>query len=61
MAQIPVNTRAVGDPKGDYLLYLEDYVHTFIRKVYLRTLHRGRNVRFLCGGMNLKNREGCIW
>ena len=57
MAQIPVNTRAVGDPKGDYLLYLEDYVHTFIR----RTLHRGRNVRFLCGGMNLKHREGCIW
>lgn len=33
MAQIPVNTRAVGEPKGACLLYIEDYVHTFIRKI----------------------------
>ena len=42
MAQIPVNTRAVGDPKGDYLLYLEDYVHTFIRKVYQEDSTQGK-------------------
>lgn len=34
ITQIPVNTRAVGQPQGAYLLYLEDYVHTFIRKLY---------------------------
>lgn len=32
--EVPVNTRAVGMPGGTYLLYLEDYVHTFIRKLY---------------------------
>ncbi len=34
---IPVNTRTVGDAKniseGIYVLYLEDYVHTFIKKL----------------------------
>lgn len=34
---IPVNTRVVGDAKhifeGIYVLYLEDYVHTFIKKL----------------------------
>lgn len=34
---IPVNTRIVGDAKhiseGIYVLYLEDYVHTFIKKL----------------------------
>lgn len=30
---IPVNTRTIGAPEGIYILYLEDYVHTFIRKV----------------------------
>ena len=34
ITQIPINTRAVGQPQGAYLLYLEDYVHTFIRKLY---------------------------
>ena len=34
ITQIPINTRAVGQPQGSYLLYLEDYVHTFIRKLY---------------------------
>lgn len=32
--EVPVNTRTVGTPGGTYLLYLEDYVHTFIRKLY---------------------------
>ena len=50
MAQIPVNTRAVGDPKGDYLLYLEDYVHTFIRKVYQEDSTQGKKREIsLCG------------
>lgn len=31
--QIPVNTRTVGTPSGIYILYLEDYVHTFINKL----------------------------
>ena len=31
-SQIPVNTRTIGTPEGIYILYLEDYVHTFIKK-----------------------------
>lgn len=31
--EIPVNTRAVGSPIGMNILYLEDYVHTFIKKL----------------------------
>ena len=30
MAQIPVNTRAVGDPKGDYLLYRHRVINDFL-------------------------------
>ena len=30
---IPVNTRTIGAPEGIYILYLEDYVHTFIKKI----------------------------
>lgn len=30
---IPVNTRTIGAPEGIYILYIEDYVHTFIRKI----------------------------
>lgn len=30
---IPINTRTVGTPGGIYILYLEDYVHTFIKKL----------------------------
>lgn len=32
-ASIPVNTRTIGAPEGIYILYLEDYVHTFIKKI----------------------------
>ncbi|MBQ6787953.1 MAG: LysM peptidoglycan-binding domain-containing protein [Lachnospiraceae bacterium] len=31
--EIPVNARAVGNPMGMNVLYLEDYVHTFIKKL----------------------------
>ena len=31
--QIPVNTRTIGNPEGIYILYIEDYVHTFIKKL----------------------------
>lgn len=31
--EIPVNARAVGTPTGMHALYLEDYVHTFIKKL----------------------------
>ena len=31
--QIPVNTRTVGKPSGIYILYLEDYVYTFMKKL----------------------------
>lgn len=31
--EIPVNARAVGTPTGMNILYLEDYVHTFIKKL----------------------------
>lgn len=31
--EIPVNARAVGTPIGMNVLYLEDYVHTFIKKL----------------------------
>jgi len=30
---VPVNTRTIGAPEGIYILYLEDYVHTFIKKL----------------------------
>lgn len=30
---IPVNIRTIGAPEGIYILYLEDYVHTFIKKI----------------------------
>lgn len=30
---IPVNTRTIGAPEGIYILYIEDYVHTFIKKI----------------------------
>ena len=30
---IPVNTRTIGAPEGIYILYLEDYVHTFFKKL----------------------------
>ncbi len=30
---IPVNTRTIGAPEGIYILYLEDYVHTFMKKL----------------------------
>lgn len=32
-ASIPVNTRTIGAPEGIYILYLEDYVHTFLKKI----------------------------
>ncbi len=31
--EIPVNARAVGNPAGMNVLYLEDYVHTFVKKI----------------------------
>ena len=31
--EIPVNARAVGTPMGMNVLYIEDYVHTFVKKV----------------------------
>ncbi len=34
---IPVNTRTIGTPEGIYILYLEDYVHTFIKKILSNT------------------------
>ena len=32
-SQFPINTRTIGTPEGIYILYLEDYVHTFIKKL----------------------------
>ena len=34
---IPVNTRTIGTPEGIYILYLEDYVHTFMKKLLSNT------------------------
>lgn len=33
-SQIPINTRTVGNPRGSYILYIEDYVHTYMRKLF---------------------------
>lgn len=33
--QFPINTRTIGTPEGIYILYLEDYVHTFIKKLLI--------------------------
>lgn len=32
-AILPVNTRTIGAPEGIYILYLEDYVYTFLKKL----------------------------
>lgn len=32
-AILPVNTRTIGTPEGIYIVYIEDYVHTFMKKV----------------------------
>lgn len=32
-ASIPVNTRCIGTPDGKYILYIEDYVYTYIKKI----------------------------
>lgn len=31
--EIPINTRVIGMPGGAVILYLEDYVHTFVKKL----------------------------
>lgn len=33
MSEIPVNTRVIGDPKGEEILYFEDYVYTFMKRI----------------------------
>lgn len=30
---IPVNTRCIGKPEGKHILYIEDYVYTYIKKI----------------------------
>lgn len=32
MEQLPKNIRQVGEPDGGYRIYMEDYVHTFVKK-----------------------------
>jgi len=43
--QIPINTRTIGTPEGIYILYLEDYVHTFMKK--LLSLREMRDVALM--------------
>ncbi len=43
--QIPINTRTIGKPSGIYVLYLEDYVYTFINKLLTEKINSD-NVEF---------------
>lgn len=45
--QIPINTRTIGAPEGIYMLYLEDYVHTFFKK--LLASERAKNIPLKAG------------
>lgn len=40
---IPINTRTMGNPNGIYVLYLEDYVHTFLKKLLARNQQKFQN------------------
>lgn len=33
MLEIPVNTRVIGEPKGEEVFYFEDYVYTFMKRI----------------------------
>lgn len=33
MSEIPINTRVIGEPKGEEILYFEDYVYTFMKRI----------------------------
>lgn len=45
-SQIPVNTRIIGTPNGIYVLYLEDYVHTFIKKLLEESTNKNNLYNF---------------
>lgn len=57
---IPVNTRTIGMPGGAYVLYIEDYVHTFIRKFLDESNAKGAECRVRLYGY-VQNESGqCV-
>lgn len=44
-SQIPINTRIIGTPGGVYVLYLEDYVHTFIKKLISENMKKNNSYK----------------
>lgn len=57
---IPVNTRTVGMPGGAYVLYIEDYVHTFIRKFLEESNTKGTACRVNFYGYMQTENDHCI-
>lgn len=47
--EIPVNARAVGTPMGMNVLYIEDYVHTFVKKIVRNDVEENGCEIFLYG------------
>lgn len=46
MSEIPVNTRVIGEPTGEEILYFEDYVYTFMRRILEENAQQGCRVEF---------------
>lgn len=46
MSEIPVNTRVVGEPKGEEILYFEDYVYTFMKRILEKCRRQDCEVAF---------------
>ena len=57
---IPVNTRTIGMPGGMYVLYIEDYVHTFIRKFLDESNNKGTECRVRFYGYMQNENGQCI-
>ena len=57
---IPVNTRTIGMPGGAYVLYIEDYVHTFIRKFLDESNAKGAECRVRLYGYAQNESGQCV-
>lgn len=57
---IPVNTRTIGMPGGAYVLYIEDYVHTFIRKFLDESNAKGAECRVWLYGYAQNESGQCV-
>ena len=71
MSEIPVNIRVIGEPKGEELLYFEDYVYTFMKRILeecrrqecevafygTRTYRNGTEVYIISGAIHIQKEQ----